>query len=131
MYLLHSQDGGYYSAEDADSYHSKEVGGGRRKKKEGAFCVWTYKEISSLLAETISSGAASSSAAESDEKKTLSELFCHHYGVKNAGNVAPEQVRYTYFVHSILYSPVLIGFSLVYCTRIRHVTNLVWIQPTS
>ena len=51
-------------------------------KKEGAFCVWTKKDISSLLTEKISP----------DNEKTMSDLFCYHYGVEERGNVEPHQV---------------------------------------
>ena len=45
--LRHSEGGGFYSAEDADSlpttHHSN------HKKEEGAFCVWTDKELEDIL----------------------------------------------------------------------------------
>jgi uncharacterized protein YyaL (SSP411 family) len=59
-------EGGFYSAEDADSAadpaHPKD-------KREGAFYVWTYDEIVSALGE---SDAAT---------------FCAYYGVEKGGNV--------------------------------------------
>jgi uncharacterized protein YyaL (SSP411 family) len=59
-------DGGFYSAEDADSA----LPDSPSEKGEGAFYVWTKREIVSLL-ETKSS-----------------EIFCHHYGVLETGNVS-------------------------------------------
>ena len=56
------QSGGFYSAEDADSFAVE----GADQKKEGAFCVWTQDEIAALLSGPLSS---------SDEQ-TLSHLFC-------------------------------------------------------
>lgn len=58
-------DGGFYSAEDADSLSPD----GRHA--EGAFYVWTKAEIEEVL------GPAEA------------EAFCRHYGVENAGN-APD-----------------------------------------
>jgi uncharacterized protein len=58
-------EGGFYSAEDADSAlpdTPEEMG-------EGAFYVWTRKEIQSLLSVDIA------------------EIFTHHYGVLENGNV--------------------------------------------
>lgn len=72
------QDGGFYSAEDADSYPVA----GAEQKKEGAFCVWTQEEIKSVLTEKLEQGS----------EKTIAELFCHHYGVGENGNVTPHQV---------------------------------------
>ncbi|XP_029456500.1 spermatogenesis-associated protein 20 isoform X2 [Rhinatrema bivittatum] len=75
---LSDKSGGFYTAEDADSYptmHSKE-------KKEGAFCVWTAEEIQQLLPEPVS---------EALEKTTMAEIFMYHYGVREDGNVAQIQ----------------------------------------
>jgi hypothetical protein len=58
--------GGFYSAEDADSLTSK----GGSEKSEGAFYVWTKKEIDDALGE-------------------YAELFDYQYGVEEEGN-APE-----------------------------------------
>ncbi|KAL3273041.1 hypothetical protein HHI36_014497 [Cryptolaemus montrouzieri] len=62
--------GGFYGAEDADSYPEP----GAREKKEGAFCVWEYPELENHL---------------DFEKENISvlQLFCYHYGVKKQGNV--------------------------------------------
>ncbi|KAL1923917.1 uncharacterized protein VTP21DRAFT_6952 [Calcarisporiella thermophila] len=60
-------EGGFYSAEDADSYPRH----GDKEKKEGAFCVWEASEISQICGEP--------NAA----------IFSYHYGVKPDGNVDP------------------------------------------
>ena len=39
--------GGFFSAEDADSHPVA----GDKEKKEGAFCVWTWDQVHSLLAD--------------------------------------------------------------------------------
>ena len=39
--------GGFFSAEDADSFPVA----GDKEKKEGAFCVWTWDQVQSLLAD--------------------------------------------------------------------------------
>ncbi len=77
---LTSPDGGFYSAEDADSAPPEAAAAGRRDKEpgtsgtksehvEGAFYVWTKPEIVDAL------GADA-------------EFFCGHFGVKAEGNVA-------------------------------------------
>ncbi|XP_034187865.1 spermatogenesis-associated protein 20 isoform X1 [Osmia lignaria lignaria] len=74
---LRHPEGGFYSAEDADSYPTHDG----HAKKEGAFYVWTAKEIKSLLDKEIS-----------DEKHIkLSDVFCYHFNVKESGNVKPYQ----------------------------------------
>ncbi|KAM6897713.1 spermatogenesis-associated protein 20 [Xenentodon cancila] len=75
---LSDESGGFYSAEDADSVPAS----GGHEKREGAFCVWTASEIRELLLDAVegTTGAA-----------TQADVFMHHYGVKEQGNVAPEQ----------------------------------------
>ncbi|XP_009067463.1 PREDICTED: spermatogenesis-associated protein 20 [Acanthisitta chloris] len=73
---LSDQTGGFYSAEDADSYPTTTSG----EKREGAFCVWTAEEISALLPDPVE-GAT--------EGMTLGDVFMHHYGVEKTGNVDP------------------------------------------
>uniref|UniRef100_A0A0C9RU26 TSA: Wollemia nobilis Ref_Wollemi_Transcript_13011_2716 transcribed RNA sequence n=1 Tax=Wollemia nobilis TaxID=56998 RepID=A0A0C9RU26_9CONI len=59
-----NQEGGLYSAEDADSAEFE----GAPRKKEGAFYVWTTQEIEEVLG------------------KEAAELFMRHYYVKPGGN---------------------------------------------
>lgn len=75
---LSDKSGGFYSAEDADSIPAS----GGPEKREGAFCVWTASEIRELLSEVLERATGSAS---------LADIFMHHYGVKEQGNVAPEQ----------------------------------------
>ncbi|KAF4085098.1 hypothetical protein AMELA_G00113460 [Ameiurus melas] len=75
---LSHQSGGFYSAEDADSLPMAESS----EKREGAFCVWTAAEIRDLLSNTV---------AEATGGATQADIFMHHYGVKDQGNVQPEQ----------------------------------------
>ena len=63
-----SPEGGFYSAEDADSL----LRHGAPEHSEGAFFVWTQGEIE----DAIGTGAAA--------------LFCEHYGIRTGGNVDPE-----------------------------------------
>jgi uncharacterized protein YyaL (SSP411 family) len=62
---LTAPQGGFYSAEDADSL----LGHGRPEHAEGAFYVWTKQEIDFALGEDAA-------------------FFCAQYDVKPAGNVA-------------------------------------------
>jgi uncharacterized protein YyaL (SSP411 family) len=63
-------DGGFYSAEDADSIPSDSgEKGGHKKKVEGAFYVWEQKEIHAVLGPD------------------PGEIFSYHYGVQPQGNV--------------------------------------------
>lgn len=83
LYSL-QQSGGFYSAEDADSVPAS----GGPEKCEGAFCVWTASEVRDLLPDVVegATGAA-----------TQADIFMHHYGIKEQGNVAPEQVLHFYY----------------------------------
>ncbi|CAH2980209.1 unnamed protein product [Chilo suppressalis] len=70
---LRHESGGYYSAEDADSFPTY----GASHKKEGAFCVWEYEELKLLL-----------------EGKKLNDIayldiFCDYFGVEEDGNISP------------------------------------------
>lgn len=71
---LRHESGGFYSAEDADSYPHV----GATEKKEGAFCIWEYDELKSLL----------------DEKKindiSYMDVFADYFGVEEDGNISPE-----------------------------------------
>lgn len=71
---LRHDSGGFYSAEDADSFPVF----GASHKKEGAFCVWEYNELELLL----------------DGKKVGSipylDVFCDYFGVEEDGNISPE-----------------------------------------
>ncbi|KAJ8923165.1 hypothetical protein NQ315_001719 [Exocentrus adspersus] len=66
--------GGFYGAEDADSYPYE----GAAHKTEGAFCVWEYDEIFNLL-------------DEKTEEVSHAEVFAYHYNVQKEGNVRPSQ----------------------------------------
>jgi len=65
-----SKEGGFFSAEDADSPVVGIDDPGHKKTAEGAFYVWTKKEIDDALGEA-------------------AEIFDFHYGVQAHGN-APE-----------------------------------------
>ncbi|KAI3648688.1 hypothetical protein MP228_006542 [Amoeboaphelidium protococcarum] len=60
-------NGGYYCAEDADSYPHI----GAQHKLEGAFAVWTKSEVDQALGQD-------------------AEMVCEYYGVKQDGNVRPD-----------------------------------------
>ncbi len=76
--------GGFFSAEDADSWAEAErdagtSDGGHGHKKEGAFCVWTAAEIRVELAGHPIAGTDLS----------LADLIIDRYHVKEQGNVNP------------------------------------------
>eukprot|EP00064_Thunnus_orientalis_P007385 superscaffoldBa00000817_g7405 len=77
-YITASQSGGFYSAEDADSVPAS----GGPEKREGAFCVWTASEVRELLPDVVEGATGSA---------TQADIFMHHYGVKEQGNVDLEQ----------------------------------------
>jgi len=61
-------EGGFYTAEDADSLYRP----GDEEKREGAFYVWTLKELQAILGDRDS------------------QVVARYYGVQENGNVAPE-----------------------------------------
>jgi hypothetical protein len=65
-----SKEGGFFSAEDADSPVAAGADRGHAETKEGVFYVWTKKEIDDALGD-------------------IAEIFAFHYGVQPHGN-APE-----------------------------------------
>lgn len=65
--------GGFYGAEDADSYPYD----GAPHKQEGAFCVWEYDEIFNLLGD------------EKTKNVSHAELVAYHYNIQANGNVKP------------------------------------------
>ncbi|VDM56414.1 unnamed protein product [Angiostrongylus costaricensis] len=69
---LSHKDGGFYSAEDADSLPNESS----LEKKEGAFCVWKMSEVSQLLKDLKIGGNGAV------------DIFCQYYGVKEEGNVS-------------------------------------------
>ena len=62
-----AKEGGFFSAEDA---YSEIPGSPNKKKREGAFYVWSKEEIDTALGSS-------------------AEIFNFHYGVKAGGNVSP------------------------------------------
>ncbi|BFZ02902.1 hypothetical protein BsWGS_05940 [Bradybaena similaris] len=74
---LSHPEGGFYSAEDADSLPTSTA----EHKKEGAFCVWEFDELRQHLSDSVTGKSG----------VTLSDIFCHYYNVKENGNVDPLQ----------------------------------------
>jgi uncharacterized protein YyaL (SSP411 family) len=68
---LADPDGGFHSAEDADSEVAAVDGGGGRHRAEGAFYVWTQAEIEAAVGPEAA-------------------LVCRHFGVRPEGNVPAE-----------------------------------------
>jgi len=65
---LTSPEGGFYCAEDADSLLEH----GKPDHAEGAFYLWKYSELQSILGEE------------------TSNVFSYHFGVEKEGNAPPE-----------------------------------------
>uniref|UniRef100_A0A1E1XD67 Spermatogenesis-associated protein 20-like TRX domain-containing protein n=1 Tax=Amblyomma aureolatum TaxID=187763 RepID=A0A1E1XD67_9ACAR len=74
---LSHPSGGFYSAEDADSYPED----GAREKKEGAFCVWDEQEVRRLLSEPL----------PNCPDKSMADVVCRYYDIRPNGNVDPMQ----------------------------------------
>uniref|UniRef100_A0A2K6GE71 Spermatogenesis-associated protein 20 n=1 Tax=Propithecus coquereli TaxID=379532 RepID=A0A2K6GE71_PROCO len=74
---LTHRSGGFYCAEDADSPPERGM-----HPREGAFYVWTVKEVQQLLPEAVP-GAT--------EPLTSGQLLMKHYGLTEAGNISPTQ----------------------------------------
>lgn len=72
------QEGGFYSAEDADSFPEPQASA----KREGAFYVWTYKELETLLDKKI----------PDNDNVRFFDLVCYYFNVKKEGNVRKAQV---------------------------------------
>ncbi|XP_069056153.1 spermatogenesis-associated protein 20 isoform X2 [Pleurodeles waltl] len=68
------ESGGFYSAEDADSYPTSQS----TEKREGAFFVWTAAEIRDLLQDVVPEA----------QRKTMGDILMYYYGVKEEGNVS-------------------------------------------
>lgn len=77
LYII--QEGGFYSAEDADSLPEPQASA----KREGAFYVWTYDELKSLLDKKV----------PGNKSVRFFDLICYHFNVKKEGNVRKTQVR--------------------------------------
>ena len=65
------------SAEDADSLPEA----GAIKKREGAFCVWTFEQVHSVV-----------SCLTSPVEASVADIICHHFDIRPQGNVDPYQV---------------------------------------
>jgi len=78
-----SPDGGFYSAEDADSLPPEESANPAAHKKEGAFYLWTQHELEDRLKEDF-------------------EPFRHRFGIREDGN-APEDPHGEFTGKNLLY----------------------------
>ncbi|KAF3919003.1 hypothetical protein ABW20_dc0110233 [Dactylellina cionopaga] len=91
---LSHKDGGFYSAEDADSFARK----GDTEKREGAFYVWDKKEFTKVLGEQDA------------------EICAKYWNVRTDGNVDPDKDVHDEFLHQnvlqIVQKPAQIGASL-------------------
>ncbi|XP_020279686.1 spermatogenesis-associated protein 20 isoform X2 [Pseudomyrmex gracilis] len=74
---LRHKEGGFYSAEDADSLPKMEAS----EKREGAFYVWTYDELKAVLNKKI----------PGNDNVCFLDLVCHYFNVKKEGNVSRSQ----------------------------------------
>jgi uncharacterized protein YyaL (SSP411 family) len=82
-------EGGFYSAEDADSVPPEDAGAPQPHKKEGAFYVWAERELRERL------GADA-------------ELFCQRFGVRPEGN-APSDPQAEFTGRNLLYVAKSLG----------------------
>lgn len=70
-------NGGFYSSLDSDSYYRK----GDEEKREGAYYVWTQREIDQVVG------------------KSASEIVCAFFGVETDGNVQPQHDVHDEFIN--------------------------------
>jgi uncharacterized protein YyaL (SSP411 family) len=80
---MRSPEGGFYSAEDADSIPPEEAGAATPHRKEGAFYVWTSEEMDELLGPD-------------------SDVASQRFGVEPGGN-APEDPQGEFTGKNILF----------------------------
>ena len=90
------QEGGFYSAEDADSYPTDTA----TEKVEGAFCVWTDTEVRDILTENVPGHVG----------VTEADVVCHHYDIRDDGNVTPDQVWTIYVLNYLNIKPIHVEF---------------------
>lgn len=76
MYII--QEGGFFSAEDADSLPNT----GAPAKREGAFYVWTYDQLKNILKKKV----------PGKDKVRYFDLVCQHFSVRKEGNIESPQV---------------------------------------
>jgi len=76
-------EGGFFSAEDADSVPPEEAGHANAHKTEGAFYLWTQQELESLLKDDF-------------------DVFRHRFGIRPDGN-APEDPQGEFTGKNLLY----------------------------
>jgi len=69
------QSGGFYSAEDADSLLTSNA----TRKREGAFCVWSYDDVRELLGGVVT--------AATGAEVNVADIVCFHYDIQPDGNV--------------------------------------------
>ncbi|KAI9743833.1 MAG: hypothetical protein M1818_002567 [Claussenomyces sp. TS43310] len=74
---LKAPQGGFFSSEDADSLYRK----GDAEKREGAFYVWTRRELDALL------------------KQPAASICSAFWGVRSHGNVQPENDAHDEFIN--------------------------------
>ncbi|EPS43009.1 hypothetical protein H072_2996 [Dactylellina haptotyla CBS 200.50] len=91
---LSHKDGGFYSAEDADSFARK----GDTEKREGAFYVWDKKELTKILGDQDA------------------EICAKYWNVRTEGNVDPDKDVHDEFLHQnvlqISQTPAQVGAML-------------------
>lgn len=76
MYII--QEGGFFSAEDADSLPTSDA----PAKREGAFYVWTYDKLKTVLRKKV----------PGKDNVTYFDLICRQFSVRKEGNVEGPQV---------------------------------------
>jgi uncharacterized protein YyaL (SSP411 family) len=91
-----SPEGGFYSAEDADSTPPEDASNPHAHKMEGAFYLWTQSALEVLLRGHPSATAASGAPADDVE------IFRYRFGIRPDGN-APEDPQGEFKGKNLLY----------------------------
>jgi uncharacterized protein YyaL (SSP411 family) len=97
-------DGGFFSAEDADSVPPESAGTSHPHKAEGAFYLWTAKELDELLGAHGGPEGPHYDAAGSGPEgpQHAAAIVKRHYGVKDEGN-APVDPQQEFVGKNLLY----------------------------
>ena len=95
MREMTNPEGGFFSAEDADSVPPEDASDPKAHKTEGAFYLWTQRELEALLKGQPNAAAVGDPADDF-------EVFRHRFGIRPDGN-APDDPQGEFTGKNLLY----------------------------